>query len=365
MKSIGKRFLTWLGWGRGRGSGILVCLVSVTAALYCVAAAQGSAMQAFLYISGWTEYATITIDSGGASLEQVHSALCESGCQTMNVLYLTQDEEAVYIGWDGTEATRWFPLSGGRFFTADEIANAEAVAVLSESEAAASLGESQIAIGGESYTIVGYGGFSTYHFRLGMEKSCYDDFFREEKPIRILPYTRLNFLEAPAYVLVQLSGMTTKQVRSVADVLAGLLPEGHVYPPSASADYVLPREEIQRAGESLALVALAGVTILQLMGLWVKGQRKELTVLRICGKSRMGCVGLVCGRWLILFGVSSILALGLHRLSFPLFSYFDAAQMPELGVYALLAGLVFMLSILCALPTIFRALDFTRREDRL
>ena len=91
MKSIAKRFLTWLGWGRGRGSGILVCLVSVTAALYCVAAAQGSAVQAFLYISGWTEYATITIDSGGASLEQVHSAIGKSGCQTMNVLYLTQD----------------------------------------------------------------------------------------------------------------------------------------------------------------------------------------------------------------------------------------------------------------------------------
>ena len=56
---------------------------------------------------------------------------------------------------------------------------------------------------------------------------------------------------------------------------------------------------------------------------------------------------------------------GTSSVEFPLFSYFDAAQMPELGVYALLAGLVFMLSILCALPTIFRALDFTRREDRL
>ncbi len=356
---------TRLGWRQGRRSGILVCLLSVTAALYCVAAAQGAAVQAYRYISGWTEYATITIDSGGASLEQVHSALRESGCQTMNVLYLTQDEEAVYIGWDGTEASRWFPFSGGRFFTAAEIANAQAVAVLSESEAAASLGMSQITIGAEPYTVVGYGGFSSYHFRVGMEESCYNDFFQEEKPIRILPYTRLNFLETPAYVLVQLSGMTAKQVRSIADVLSALLPEGYVYPPSASADYVLPREEIQRAVESLALVALAGVTILQLMGLWVKGQQKELAVLRICGKSRMGCVGLVCGRWLILFGVSSILALGLHRLSFPLFSYFDAAQMPELEIYALLAGLVFMLSILCALPTIFRALDFTRREDRL
>ncbi len=56
------------------------------------------------------------------------------GASVSNILFLPRHTDgSAVIGWLGTEGRRWFPFTMGRFFTAEEQANGDHAAFVSDS----------------------------------------------------------------------------------------------------------------------------------------------------------------------------------------------------------------------------------------
>ncbi len=339
---------------------VLFLIIGLTVACFCLSAAQGNAMQAYSYITCWTEYATLTIDQSGAAFQNMadFAAWIDTtyGDKVANVLYLTKEPTGeIYVGWQGTAATRWFPISSGRFFTEAEAG--DDLIFLQEEDGA--LDAEEFTLHGRPLHITGRGGILPFQFRLGISRDAPTQLFSEDNTvIRILPYRLFAQMFRPCQILIQFDRLEAGEAAAAREAIQGLLPNAAVFLPNQDADKILSQEAIRGAREGLLLCLIAGVTILQLMTQWIGFLRKELYTYYLCGMWRSRCALLLYGQWLVYLLFSAGMGAGMHRLCFPLLKYFGASVMPKLGIYLLLVGVLYLLSVLCSLWSVRRTLSF-------
>lgn len=338
-------------------------LIGVIIAMFCVSTAQGLALRMYEYISGWTEYATITTvledytEDFSAIPGWIDSAYGE---EAVNTLFLTRQGDEVVIGWKGTEFSRWFPLSSGRFFAEQEAY--KNLIVLQEAYANTMLDQRTVDLNGQAFSIVGTGSFYTYHFKLGVASAASASVFQSsDDHIVIIPYGTFLKQYEPDLMLVQFEKMTQKDAQARVQEIENGIAGSTAYMPNANSDSVLSSEQIRRGMESLVLCLIAGITILQLMRTWVEFLKREIFVYRICGMRQHRCLILVYGQWLVLLLIGSGIAVGLHLVSFPLLHYFEADRLPHGATYALMVALLFVLSVAVSVPIVKRAMGFHGR----
>lgn len=351
---------------------VFFSLLGLTIACFCLSVAQGDAMQEFNTIAGWNEYATLTVDQGGGEFQDM-DALADwidetYGDAVANVLYLGRDSSGiVYIGWQGTQASRWFAMSSGRFFT-DEEAGAEVIFM--QDDDGASDAET-FTLNGRELRIVGRGGFFPFHFQIGISGEAPTQVFSSDNGagtgrgpvIRILPYRLFSQLFKPVQILIHFDKLDTREAGAAQKAIRERLPEARVFLPNHDPSPILTQKVLRGAREGLLLCLIAGVTILQLMFQWIGLLRKELYTYYLCGLTRGRCMLIVYGQWLIYLTVSAAAGAGAHRLSFPVLQYFEASVMPEWWAYLLLVGVLYLLSILCSLPEVLRVFTFHTKGE--
>lgn len=333
-------------------------VLGLTISCFCLSTAQGSAMREYAVLTGWEEYASITVDAGGETLrdpEGIAQWLEETyGDGLANVLYFAKDPSGVvYIGWQGTQPIRWFPLTSGRFFTKDE-AGAEEI-FLQDEDGEPDAGT--FTLNGRELVIVGRGSFMPFHFKKGLSESSIPLLPSENDAlIRILPYRLFFQMFRPVQILIHFDRLELNEAREAQKVIGEHLPGANVYLPRRDPSPLLTEKAVKGAAEGLLLCVLAGVTVLQLMLQWAELFRKELFVYHLCGLSRSRCLLVIYGQWLVWLLVGAAAGAGLHRLVFPLLRFFGADMMPRPGIYALLVGVLYALSVLCSLWPVRRML---------
>lgn len=340
----------------------LLLVLGITISMFCISTTQGVAQRFYGYISSWTEYSTITVDLNGKNIKQFPDWLTSHyGEEIVNTLYLTKtDDNAVVIGWQGTEAGRWFPITSGRFFAQEE--KCENLIVLSEREQSKTLEREVVNICGVDMRIIGIGDFIPFHFSLGISPNSKQSLFDvQDCNIYIIPYETFLELYRPQQIVVQFAGLNQQLTNTRIPEIQEYLGNDSVYPPLKASDYALTEEQLRRALESMVLCLLAGVTIIQLMEQWLAFIRREIYVYRLCGMKQIRCILFVYAQWLLILVLSALLALGIHALCLPVLSYFDADILPNITMYTLLAAVVFTLSVAFTFRKVRGVCDLSRK----
>ena len=148
--------------GRTRRPVSIMLFLGLFVAVLCTSINLGYAYRQYVFTAGYSEYATLSLIPGEdvlADLDGFADFLNKQYSDTLsNVLYLTQAEEnQTLIGWQGTEGNRWFPYTGGRFFTEQEQLDGENVVFITRSYYAQSEIIESMEISGETYRVIGSG----------------------------------------------------------------------------------------------------------------------------------------------------------------------------------------------------------------
>ncbi len=345
---------------------VFFLLIGLTVSCFCLSVAQGEAMREFDVLSGWNEYATLTVDMGGEELSDMSgfSDWLEGtyGERLANVLYLAKDPSGVvYIGWQGTEAGRWFPEATGRFFTEEE-ADAPVIYL---SDRNGEIGEGTFELEGEKLAVVGRGSAMPFYFRYGISRSSQVDIMPEgtEGTVRILPYKYFFRFFRPAQVLIHFDALERREAESWAEDIRERLPGANVYLPNHDPSPMLTSKALKGAREGMILCLIAMATVAELMLRWLDFLKKELYTYHLCGLTSRRCLMTVYGQWLVMLTVAAGAGAGIHRLCLPVLMYFKAGKMPRAWVYVLLVLALYLLMALCSVPKVRRIFKLSERGE--
>lgn len=360
IRLIAKSFLRQL---KQRTGIIVLLLFGLVVSFFCISTSQGIGLKNYYYISGRTNYGTVTVVPSDASFdidsftEWVNAEFNNNN--VVNTLYLHQVENMfVRIGWQGTEWTRWFAASSGRFFTADE-ANSNLIVVFGDGKNVSE--DTTVLVEGRDMEIVGTGTLLPYYFRLGISAASGSAIMAsDETAIQILPYGTFLQLYTPEMILVQFQNLSRSQIESKMAAISERFPNAQVYPPNTNSDDVKIEEQVAKALESFILCIIAGVTIIQLVALWTQMLQSEIAVYAICGLEKRKCIAFVYILWAFLFLVASSLAILIHWLVLPLLGKFDADLLPMPATYALLVLIVFFITAAYSYETVARSATATK-----
>ena len=360
IRLITKSFLRQL---KQRTGIIVLLLFGLVVSFFCISTSQGIALKNYYYISGRTNYGTVTVVPSDPSFD-INSFTewidAEFNKNTVvNTLYLHQAENMlVRIGWQGTEWTRWFAASSGRFFTTDE-ANSNLIVVHDRGKNVSE--DTTVFVEGREMEIVGTGTLIPYYFRLGISAASGSAMMAsDETEIQILPYGTFLQLYTPEMVLVQFRNLPRSQIESKMSAISERFPNAQVYPPNVNSDDVKTEEQLAKALESFILCIISGVTIVQLVSLWTQMLKSEISVYAICGLEKRKCILFVYILWAFLFIIASALAVFIHWLLLPLLGKFDADLLPMPVTYSLLVLIVFLATAFYSYETVARNTAVTK-----
>ena len=360
IRLITKSFLRQL---KQRTGIIVLLLFGLVVSFFCISTSQGIGLKNYYYISGRTNYGTVTIVPSDDSFdinsftEWVNAEHNKNN--VVNTLYLHQAEDMlVRIGWQGTEWTRWFAASSGRFFTADE-ANSNLIVVYDSGKNVSE--DTTVLVEDREMEIVGTGTLIPYYFRLGISAASGSAMMTsDETEIQILPYGTFLQLYTPEMILVQFQNLSRSQIESKMSAISARFPNAQVYPPNVNSDAVKTEEQIAKALESFILCIISGVTIVQLVSLWTQMLKSEISVYAICGLEKRKCILFVYILWAFLFIIASALAVFIHWLLLPLLGKFDADLLPMPVTYSLLVLIVFLATAFYSYETVARSATATK-----
>ena len=345
---------------------VFLLLLGLTVSCFCLSVAQGEAMREFDVISGWNDYATLTVDMGGEALRDMPKFaewLDETyGERLANVLYLTRDQsDVIYIGWQGTQVSRWFPDATGRFFTEEEAY----APVIYLSDKDGDLDARTFELGGRELTIVGRGSAMPFYFRRGISQKSDVDIMPEgtKGVVRILPYGLFFQFFRPVQILVHFDTLERREAMEIRENIEAELPWANVYLPNHDPGPMLARKALKGAREGMILCLIAMVTVVELMLQWLGFLKKELFTYHLCGMTYGCSMVIVYGQWLLMLTFAAVLGAGIHRLCLPVMDIFKAGVMPRLWVYILLVWTLYLLLALCSLPKVRRTIKLSERGE--
>ncbi|MBO4888600.1 MAG: ABC transporter permease [Firmicutes bacterium] len=371
MNHIFLSFL-WADIHRKKGL-LLILLVGIIVTMYCICEMLGIAVSEYEMAKNWSDYSSLIVNPGdeqSTEIRRMNQLLDRAGNEEIaNIIYLTKSENGLYIvGWDGTEQTRWFPHSSGRFFTEEEVLEGEKVAYVSEQYQKDDRSK-EIKIGDDLYTVIGVGWMGTFNFNsmipdeskvhLFTEETPYDDpntgRLREEY-FRFIVIPASCYLESfePDQILIQFNDADNKKLKTYKKTLKKEFPKMQVCLPKHTAETRLAEKTIVYIRKSLILSLIAGLTLFQLVLQWVKASVREFSVYHLCGLTSAKILWMIYGRLLCYFLTGTAAAALLQKITLPLMQIIYREETPSYLILGLMMGLVFLFISAATLPLVFK-----------
>lgn len=333
---------------------LLFLVVGVIIAVYCMSVMFGLAVGQYQLSIGSNTHATLTVNPGSKTKQTISDFIefleNEYGNNVRNVVFLTNiSRERIQVGWYGIDAETWFPVTSGRFFTADEQDSGEPVVFLSDSLRKNSINSKFEMIGDRLFQIVGSGWIVPYTFTAAISSKSGINIIPPELTeqnlfFSIIPYKCYVDEFEPSQILVHFKSTSNEKLQKINLQLSAAFPDSEIYMPDYNSDDVLSESQVKYGLLGLILCAISGITIVQLMSEWFMLYHKELYVYTLCGMTRKRCVLLVYGHWFLIFSVAAIIAVLLHYFSFPLLKYVYANYPPRIVALLFILLVVFAVS---------------------
>lgn len=358
---------------RRDSSVVLMLLAGNVVAVLCISIMLGLGVGQYRMVTENNAYATLTIDLGEETISTIETfpeRLSDVvGDNVFNVLYMSQlSDNHILIGWQGTDAQRWFPITSGRFFSREDQENGERYAVISDSLQKNNLQQREFTIGNNQYDLVGTGWIVAHNISLALSSQSEIILFSNDTNLpdpyfTIIPYKCYLEEFKPVQVLVHFSESTYSDLSTYANVLSTEFPDCKVFLPDRNSDFVLPENLLAYGFLGLLLSLISCITIFQLMREWLKGYRKEIYVYYLLGMSKVRCLMFVYGHWAVHYLASTLVAISVHYLAFPYLESVYANYPPVPSALMVLLGIIFTLSIIFSLPVALTCVSLSPKED--
>lgn len=350
----------------------VILFFGVFVAVLCISISLGYATGKYTYTARSPRYATITVQPGAELLsdiqafpEKIDELLGES---ISNILYLDRDSDScVIIGWQGLEAQRWFPITGGRFFTEEEQSEGSKVAFISYEYLEQNNETSIVLFSDDLYSVVGTGWIAEYNIRSAMSKDTLPILFPSkegettETYFKVIPYRAFLSNSIPDLILIHFDFASTADLLKYSEELSSYFPDSSFSMPQRNSDDVFISENINGMVRSIILGLIASITIVQLAAQWMVQYKKEMLVYRICGMRKRTCILILLGHWAIVFVFASVVAVVTHNLCSPLLKVMDANFKPELYPLAIV---LFLIYITTSLMTVSKMRDVLNTQGK-
>lgn len=338
-------------------SGVVVCI-------YCISVMFGVANGIYDLANSNNRNATITVDVGEETgqnigeIDEYVSKMSKKGI--LNVIYFTTvSKKQILIGWKGTEARMWFPITVGRFFDSREQENAQKVAFVSDSWKS-KYNKNEIEIDGESFKIIGAGWIVPWNFGAAVSSESSLKLFEEDDTeikystdddmeYVIIPFKCYEEKYVPEQIFIHLQGVTHSQLINYVNELSDKFPDSHFYMPDTNTDEILQENQIRYGKMAVVLCLIAGITVIRVMSEWIKFYKKDTYTLRLCGMTRLKSIMIIYGHWSMYYVLGSIIAIFLHYKTFPLLSLIYGDKFPNVYTFITALVTVYAVSVICTL----------------
>lgn len=354
---------------------VVMLLVGLIISFLCISVMSGLAVGQYRMHTGYNTYATLTIDPGSYTKENVQLitdfVLDLSNDGISNMLLLSPYEENLFlVGWYGTSGNKWFPITTGRFFTRGEQEEATRVAFISDSLQKEYADQTQINIGTATYDIIGNGWIAPNNFNAAISGKSGVQLFLPDSTSQntyfaIIPYRCYIKEFKPSLIMVHFNAATYNELETYASKIAAKFPDSSTHLPMKNSDDVRSQSQLQYGVVGIMLCIIAGITVLQLMAEWIDSYRSEIYVYRLSGMKKVQCLCLVYGHWLVYFVLGTIVAVTLHYCAFPLLQIVHANYLPDTSVLCVSLLALYLASCLYSYKRISGVMALSKKEKAI
>lgn len=341
---------------------LLLC--GVVVCIYCISVMFGVSNGLYELENSHNINATITVDVGVETknnIDKINEYVYKMSKKgVLNVIYFTKvSEKQILIGWDGTEAGRWFPITTGSFFDAKMQENAQNVAFVSDSWMV-KYNKNEIEIDGENFKIIGSGWIVPWNFEAALSKESTINLFEEDySEIKysydddmeyvIIPYKCYKEKYLPEQIFIHLRCVTNSQLIKYVNELSDEFSDSHFCMPDNNTDEIFVENQIRYGKIAVVLCLMAGITVIRVMYEWINFYQKDIDILRLCGMTRLKGLMIIYGHWSIYYVIGVVIALFLHYKTFPLLSLIYLDAFPDFYTLIIALAVVYTVSVLCTL----------------
>ena len=274
-------------------------------ALFCFNVILGYAETSYYNSLNGTQYSTVVftnMDDKTKSTDLLQYVKDTMGYDVGSVLYFKNlGGELTIIGWSGTDSqTLWGAHAGGRMFTKAEMENAENVIYmhlmdymsLNEANDIVVNGfeydnENSVTIDGFEYDIVGTGILVSGSFLAAIGNDCEQTTINDDATYAMIPYkTFIKNGYEPDLALLHFNNMNHSQYISAYENLKAAFPDIKITASDNNSDLDRIDLKIRYMPLGMIMVLIIGMSLINIISIWISEQRQIVYVYQICGLSK-------------------------------------------------------------------------------
>ena len=303
-------------------------------ALFCFNVILGYAETSYYNSLDGTWYSTVAftnMDDKTKSTDLLQYVKDTMGYDVGSVLYFKNlGDELTIIGWSGTDSqTLWGAHTGGRMFTKAEMENAKNVIYMHLMDYM-SLNEDKnivvngfeydsevnsVTIDGFEYDIVGTGILVSNSFLAAIGNDCEQTSINDDVTYAMIPYkTFIKNGYEPDLVLLHFSNMNHSQYISAYENLKAAFPNIKITVSDNNSDLDRIDLKIRYMPLGMIMVLIIGMSLINIISIWISEQRQIVYVYQICGLSKSKLKLFLLAELFLIVVFSEIMALTVQFL---------------------------------------------------
>ena len=335
---------------QGNRAVLLFLMAGLFFSFFSMSVILGYAAQEYSYQKRLNAASSVSIWKESGLDKKTVDGLMSGGIaeKASNILLVAEEGNIRVVGWKGFGITQWFPHTTGRFFTEREEETGEYVAYVSDEYYKE--GEEIIELNGKEYRITGAGNVYPYNIYAPIPKDSAQTIFPEdsEESLRIvvIPYTAFLREYSASLMLVHYEGMSRKKLEQIAERISDMFTGAEVLLPRWDTDKYYEEKTVSRGKIGLLFILICGVTILQFLFAWLRGNLYQYAVFYRMGMEKNKIRRLFVCEWFVCILISGQAAYGFHYLCRPFFGLLGAGVLPSVGYYSAVVATLFTVGIL-------------------
>lgn len=318
-------------------------------ALFCFNVILGYAETSYYNSLNGTQYSTVVftnMDDKTKSTDLLQYVKDTMGYDVGSVLYFKNlGGELTIIGWSGTDSqTLWGAHAGGRMFTKAEMENAENVIYmhlmdymsLNEANDIVVNGfeydnENSVTIDGFEYDIVGTGILVSGSFLAAIGNDCEQTTINDDATYAMIPYkTFIKNGYEPDLALLHFNNMNHSQYISAYENLKAAFPDIKITASDNNSDLDRIDLKIRYVPLGMIMVLIIGMSLINIISIWISEQRQIVYVYQICGLSKNKLKLFLLAELFLIVVFSEIMALIVQFLLRSPLALIFVEQMPNM-----------------------------------
>lgn len=346
----------------------IIILLSITASLFCINVMLGYAEDRYRasYAASW--FSTICINNvNNADYNEIRGSISEKyGYEIGSALCFSKlEDETILIGWEGSDPPSiWFPEMSGRFFTEDELGSTKELVYLSRDVYKSNQQPSAVSIGDVDYEVIGYGWIITINFLAAVGERSSQTILssvNQDELFMIIPQlTYEQYGYSPEIILVHINEITYNQLAQLTADLQRDFPDIEFTQSDNNSDDMKTMQKIMYVPFGVVLSLIIGVSLIQMINVWLSETKKVTYSYIVCGTSRKRMLFILLAELLIFVAAGEILALTIQRLILPILSYIGVSYMPNVRDIIITAITAYVAIILLMFKRMAAHMDIKR-----